>query len=168
MPDLLPLERLQPSLLDRLTDEEPGNPTEPLERRIFSIRRLRESVLRDLGWLLNTTNMSPRNYIDCYEEAAGSVINYGIVDLAGTTSTSIDAKDLARLVRAAIVRFEPRLLRESLVVEAVIDHDSMAHNTLRMRVEGELWAVPAPLRILINTAFDLESGSVVISERSFS
>lgn len=167
MPDLLPLERLQPSLLDRLTDDEPGNLREPLERRIFSIRRLRESVLRDLGWLLNTTNMSHRDDIDRYEEAVGSVINYGIVDLAGMTSTSIDAKDLASQVRAAIVRFEPRLLHESLIVEAEIDHDSMAHNTLRMRVEGELWAVPAPLRILINTAFDLESGSVVISERSF-
>ena len=138
-----------------------------MERRLFSIRRLRECVLRDLGWLLNTTNMSHRDDIDSYEEAAGSVINYGIVDLAGMTSTSIDAKDLARLVRAAIVRFEPRLLQESLVVEAVIDHDCMAHNTLRMRVEGELWAVPAPLRILINTAFDLESGGVVVSERSF-
>lgn len=167
MPDLAPIERLQPSLLDRLTDDEPGNPKEPLERRFFSIRRLRESVLRDLGWLLNTTNLNHGKDMDIYEEVAGSVINYGIVDLAGMTSSSIDARDVAHLVRTAILRFEPRLLRESLSVEAVIEQESVAHNTLRMRVEGELWAVPAPLGVLINTAFDLESGSVVVSERSF-
>lgn len=166
MPELLPLERLQPSLLDRLTDDDPSNPKEPLDRRLFSIRRLRESVLRDLGWLLNTTNIGHRKDIDIDDEAAGSVINYGIVDLAGTTATSIDAADLARLVREAIVKFEPRLLRESLSVEAVVDDGAMSHNTLRMKIEGELWAVPAPLRILINTAFDLESGCVVLSDKS--
>lgn len=166
MPELLPLERLQPSLLDRLTDEDPASPKEPLDRRIISIRRLRESVLRDLGWLLNTTNIGHHDDIDIDDEAAGSVINYGIVDLAGTTATSIDAADLARLVREAIIKFEPRVLRQSLSVEAVVDDDAMSHNTLRMRIEGDLWAVPSPLRILINTAFDLESGCVVLSDRS--
>lgn len=164
MPELLPLERLQPSLLDRLTDDEPQNAREPLESRLFSLRRLRECVLRDLGWLLNTTSSGQVQASEQHPEAAASVANFGIHDLAGATSSSVDAAGLARLVREAILRFEPRILPRSLHVEVVMDDDSMSHNTLRMRIEGELWAVPAPLRILVNTAFDLESGRVLVTD----
>ena len=54
MAELAPRERLQPSLLDRLSDDEPDNAVEPRERRVLSLRTLREGVLRDLAWLLNT------------------------------------------------------------------------------------------------------------------
>ncbi|MGB0126057.1 MAG: type VI secretion system baseplate subunit TssE [Rhodocyclaceae bacterium] len=164
MPELIALERLQPSLLDRLTDDDRQNTREPLERHVFSIRRLRESVLRDLGWLLNTTATGQPRNAEAYPEAAASVINYGIVDLAGITSSSIEAAELARLVREAIVRFEPRILSESLRVEVVKEDEAMSHNTLRMQIEGEMWAVPAPLHILVNTAFDLESGRVMVTD----
>jgi type VI secretion system protein ImpF len=55
MVDLTARERLQPSLLDRLTDEEPGSEAESRERRVLSLRALRNGVLRDLAWLFNTT-----------------------------------------------------------------------------------------------------------------
>jgi type VI secretion system protein ImpF len=164
MPELLPAERLQPSLLDRLTDNEPMDTKEPLEDRVFSLRRLRECVLRDLGWLLNSTNAGQLHNPEQYPEAAASVTNYGILDLAGITCSSVETTNLSRLVREAILRFEPRILAQSLRVEVVKDNESMSHNTLRMRIEGELWAVPAPLRILVNTAFDLESGRVVVTD----
>jgi len=57
MAELAPRERLQPSLLDRLTDDEPDQEVESRERRVLSVRGLREGVLRDLAWLLNTTNL---------------------------------------------------------------------------------------------------------------
>ena len=53
----LPQDRLQPALLDRLTDDEPGSREEPVEARVLSKRRLRQSVLRDLAWLLNATRL---------------------------------------------------------------------------------------------------------------
>ena len=43
-------ERLQPSLLDRLTDEEPTSQVESRDARVIDIRRLREIVQRDLSW----------------------------------------------------------------------------------------------------------------------
>jgi type VI secretion system protein ImpF len=55
---LPPQERLQPALLDRLTDDEPDKKLEPRENRVLSKRKLRESVLRDLGWLFNSTRSS--------------------------------------------------------------------------------------------------------------
>jgi len=51
MADLIPRERLQPSLLDRLTDNSPQATVESRDERVMSSRQLRKSVLRDLEWL---------------------------------------------------------------------------------------------------------------------
>ncbi|MGV8301633.1 type VI secretion system baseplate subunit TssE, partial [Pseudomonas aeruginosa] len=49
MAELTLQERLQPSLLDRLTDDEPGNLKEAAERRVLTLNQLKASVLRDLA-----------------------------------------------------------------------------------------------------------------------
>ena len=46
---LHPQDRLQPALLDRLTDDEPEKKQEPRESRVLSKKQLRQSVLRDLA-----------------------------------------------------------------------------------------------------------------------
>ena len=53
MAEALSRDRLYPSLLDRLLDDEPGKATEPRENRSATLARLRENVLRDLSWLFN-------------------------------------------------------------------------------------------------------------------
>ena len=50
-------ERLQPSLLDRLTDNEPAKKEESRAQRVLSMKKLREGVVRDLLSLLNTTKL---------------------------------------------------------------------------------------------------------------
>ena len=81
MAELTPQERLQPSLLDRLTDEEPGNPREGADRRIMSLNQLKASVLRDLAWLFNTTALfDPDTGMQI--PAGSSVLNYGLPALA--------------------------------------------------------------------------------------
>ena len=42
-------DRLQPALLDRLTDDDPSARTETADARVINRNRLRELVLRDLG-----------------------------------------------------------------------------------------------------------------------
>jgi type VI secretion system protein ImpF len=46
--------RITPSVLDRLIDEEPSVSTEPANTRQKSLRQLKQSVRRDLEWLLNS------------------------------------------------------------------------------------------------------------------
>ena len=52
MGELTSRERLQPSLLDRLSDDDREQVVEPRDKRVLSMRDLRKAVLRDLGWLL--------------------------------------------------------------------------------------------------------------------
>lgn len=162
MPELSPSERLQPSLLDRLTDSEPGKPSESRAQRVLSIRALREGVVRDLLWLLNTTKLAACADLSGYPDVEKSVVNFGIPDLTGITASSVDPVALARSVREAVLTFEPRLNKSTVQVRATVAEDRMAHNTLVFEIEGELWAEPTPLRLLLRTELDLETGSVAV------
>lgn len=152
-------ERLQPSLLDRLTDEEPANLQEGADKRVMSVTRLKASVVRDLTWLLNTTS-SLNVDSSLHLAAATSVINYGLPALAGTSSSSVDVRVLEGLIHRAIATYEPRILRHTLRVRAQTLPEPMTHNALSFEIEGDLWAQPLALPLLLRTDLDLESGHV--------
>ena len=50
-------DRINPSLLDRLTDEAPGERSATSGGSAVSLSELRKSVLRDLNWLFNTSQL---------------------------------------------------------------------------------------------------------------
>ena len=164
MPNPPPQDRLQPSLLDRLTDDEPHQRQESREKRVLSLRQLREAVLRDLSWLLNTVNFSPVHDPEEFPVAARSVLNYGLPPMAGSTASSTDIRALEKQLKQAIAEFEPRILRHTLKVKAILADDQMNHNALNFDIEGELWAQPVPMRLYLRTEVDLENGTVTVSE----
>jgi type VI secretion system protein ImpF len=156
-------ERLQPSLLDRLTDHEPEKRQESREQRVFSLPRLRESVLRDLAWLLNTTNLAAAQDLTDYPEVANSAVNFGLPDLSGINVSGADQAALERALRQAILDFEPRILRRSLNVRLEMNESQMSHNAMTFLIEGELWAHPVPLRLFLKTEIDLDIGDVRVT-----
>ena len=163
MAELTPSERLQPSLLDRLTDDEPAKNQEPRKSRVLSIQRLRESVLRDVAWLLNSANLPEDDLEKNYPQVARSVVNYGLPDLAGLTASGINVAELEQIVRQALWDFEPRIIRHTLKVRARAEGE-MSHNALVFEIEGELWAQPIPLEMLLKTEIDLETGDIAVTE----
>ena len=98
MAELTYKERLQPSLLDRLTDDDRERKQESRLDRVLSPSRLRECVRRDLAWLFNTTNLAClKTEMEEYPLVAQSTINYGLPDLTGHTASSIDVISIERL-----------------------------------------------------------------------
>ena len=159
--DLTSRERLQPSLLDRLTDDEPLKQSEPQDAAAMTRTRLRRAVLRDLAWLLNSTALlDPER--SRQTPAGTSVLNYGLPPLAGNSASSIDVLALEGLIHQAIATFEPRILRHTLRVRAHKAAGEMNHNALSFEIEGDLWAQPVPLPLLLRTELDLESGHVSV------
>ena len=158
-------DRLQPALLDRLTDDNPDSQVEGTESRVINRNRLRDLVLRDLAWLMNST--APGASIDWSHSrhARASVLNYGLPALSGETASTVDPMVLQAAVRQAILDFEPRILPDSLVVEAMLSEDQMdRHNQIGFRISGQLWAQPVPLELLLRTDLDLETGHVIVRE----
>ena len=162
MAELAARERLQPSLLDRLTDEEPDKTVEPRERRVMSLRTLREGVLRDLAWLLNTTNLFSVTTHHDLPHLANSVLNYGIPDISGTSLSSMNIGVLERAIRQAIWDYEPRLIRSSVVIKAHPDRHSA--NTLQFDIEADMWAQPYPERLYLKTELDLDCATIRLTD----
>jgi type VI secretion system protein ImpF len=157
-------EKLQPSLLDRLTDEEPERLKEAPDRRFLTLERLRAVVKRDLAWLLNTGNLASIQDLTEYPEVERSVINYGMRDLTGSSLSGVDVAEIEQMVKQAIIDFEPRILPDSVRVRATVDRNRMSQNAVNFVIEGELWAYPAPVDIVLQSEVDLESGLVNVRD----
>lgn len=159
-----PDERLKPSLLDRLTDDAPNESREAMRHRFANPRTLRESVIRDLGWLLNSVRLSSVQDLAAYPHAARSVINFGLPDLAGRTLTSIDVSDLEQQLRAAIVDYEPRLIPDTVVVSVQAAPTDTGINSMHFVIDAMLQAYPVPLALCLRTEIDFETGDVSVAE----
>lgn len=166
MAELLSQERLQPSLLDRLTDDDPDHQQESRDQRVLNVRRLRESVRRDLAWLFNTTNLAVVQDLSAYPEAAVSVLNYGVPELSGHTVAGMPVIELERQVRQAILAFEPRILPNTLQVRLIVDNEEMSNQALAFEINGDLWSQPIPEPLYLKTEIDLELGDVRVVESS--
>ena len=166
MAELASRERLQPALLDRLTDDSPDNrQPEPREARVINKSRFRDAVLRDMAWLLNATRMSGPEELEGLEHVHGSVVNYGLPPLSGETASTVDVLDLEDRIRQAILFYEPRILPHTLAVHAIVSDDDLnQHNVVSIEIRGSLWAHPIPLEMLLRTDLDLETGEVRIHD----
>lgn len=161
---LEPRERLQPALLDRLTDDAPTERVEPEGQRVMSKTQLRQAVLRDLSWLFNATQPTDRIGED-YPALASSVLNFGLPALSGQLASKVDISVLERAIRDCVLRFEPRLLPETLEVRALEATSVLdTHNMIEFEIHGHLWAQPVPLEVLLRTRLDLEAGLVEVRD----
>ena len=166
MAEMLPQERLQPSLLDRLTDEAPDVKEETRDKRVLNLSQLRASVLRDIRWLLNTVNLEATQDLSAYPYVASSSVNFGIPDLAGSTVSSTNEMALERAIRRAVQNFEPRILASTLNVVVHVSPEKMDRQALVFIIEGQLWARPQPQNLYLKTELDLETGTVTVDESS--
>src|SRR5258708_16366980 len=109
MADPTPQERLQPSLRDRLSDENPEGGIESRDQRLLSWQRLRDAVRRDLAWLLNCVHLEATQDLSAAPLAARSTINYGLPETTAVPVANINVETLQKRVRQAILHFQPRL-----------------------------------------------------------
>jgi type VI secretion system protein ImpF len=154
-------EKIQPCLLDRLTDENPEAVKESRNERVISVKRYREGVLRDLIWLLNAKAHTERDGLDEFPEVARSVLNFGTRDLCGLISSSLDLGTLEQEIAEAMRRLEPRINPGSLAVTAVSGAQKFA-NGIAIEIRGDLWAYPVPEQLYIRTEIDLDTGKYTV------
>ena len=106
-------DRINPSLLDRLTDEAPQNAASRGGQSL-TLSELRRSVLRDLNWLFNSSQLLKAEEAESWPQVRNSVVNYGLPPLSGLCASGLDLAQLERVLRQAIVDFEPRILPDSV------------------------------------------------------
>jgi len=134
--------RVTTSVLDRLLDYEPEITREPIASRSKNLRQLKQSVQRDLEWLLNTRQVAGGLPSEL-KETNNSVAAFGLPDF---TNLSIDSADdqkfIKREIEEAVRRFEQRLEGVVVSIEPV----------RRLKID------PAPEPITFDTVLQLGSG----------
>lgn len=162
-------DRLQPVLLDRLTDNAPHSQVEADDARVMNKSQIREAVLRDLSWLLNSVQPLGKELSTLYPQAADSVLNYGLPAMSGQLASKVDVSLLERTIKQAILRFEPRVMEDSLEVKALEASSVLdTHNVIEFEIHGFMWAQPVPLELLLRTQVDLEAGQVEVRDMNTS
>lgn len=145
-------------LLDRLIDKDPKNSREPLMSRAQSVRLLKESLRRDLEWLLNTRRIKEES-TDPKAELTNSLYNYGLPDLTHYSfSSSRDMNRVTWLLENTVAVFEPRLRDAKVYVEPA----EKGTLQIKFRVEGILVMDPAPERVSFDTTLDVSSQSYTV------
>jgi type VI secretion system protein ImpF len=140
----------------------PNVELEPADRRNLSMRRLRECVLRDLGWLFNSLNLDSSQDLESVPHVASSVLNFGLPSFAGRMASSIDPIESAERLRRAVELFEPRLSAVKVKPQPPSQEDS--DGTLEFTIEAQLWGYPMPQQLELHTKIDTMTGDIAVTE----
>jgi type VI secretion system protein ImpF len=137
------------SVLDRLSS------TRDLPRtRAESIAFFRDSIRRNLEWLLNSRR-PPIDSIEDYPFAQRSVLNYGLVDIASfSLASSTDQRRLIENIAELVRNFEPRLTN----VNVFLEEQNMLKKEFRFHIEARMQMKPMPEEIAFTTVLDLATG----------
>ena len=137
------------SLMDRLANTEDWPTT-----RFASMRMYRDSLKREVEWLLNT-RQSPIPELEGYPQASSSVINYGLPDIHAFTGSKGREHDaltgaLLRTLRA----FEPRIKDP----QVFLVRSDTTNRSLRFHIEGRISFENMEEEIKFDTVLELIRG----------
>lgn len=173
--------KLTPSLFDKLTlddrvtsildedNEEPlvGGATQLRLKPVSQIERyneaaMRNSVRRELNWLLNTVNLAAVQDLTPYPHVQTSVLNYGLPDLTGRVSTIGAVASRAKDIEQAIRNFEPRLDKDRLTVEA--SSEIGVDNAIGFVIRGDIVSAVRAMPVKYFANVEVETGEAVVRE----
>lgn len=172
--------RINPTLFDKLVadltmDGLTDDPEEQAEMsrssmRFYTVPRierfneaaLRATVLRELNWILNTTNLASVQDLDDYPEVETSVLNYGVHDMAGKLLQRRAIQGRARDIRDAIRAYEPRIDPQGLEVDPVTSSDKP--NAVTFVIRGDVTTAVNALPVEFKTDVEIDTGAATLRE----
>ncbi len=137
------------SLVDRLVDREHWP-----ETRAASIAMYRDSLKRDVEWLLNTRKpVTPE--LESYPAVASSVFNYGLPDLQTFDGSAGKEHNSLRIALEMCIRtFEPRISHPRVYLA----RSDLLVRSLRFHIEGQITYENMDEEIKFDTVLELISG----------
>ncbi|MDB6453062.1 type VI secretion system baseplate subunit TssE [Falsirhodobacter sp. 20TX0035] len=147
--------RLRPSLLDCFSDAAEGGPAS------MSPGDLKRALVRDISTLLNASGLEQVVDLSDYPYVANSTLNFGSPALDGQHREGLDLYHVQEGVARSLHRFEPRLMPDTLRVTSA---DDPGQGAIVLRIEGEIRADPAPLRVVMRTEVEAEMPAIRVVE----
>ena len=136
------------SLLDRLCDTDDWPTTRPQ-----SMRQYRESIKRDVEYLLNSRR-PPITDLHRYPRASASMLNYGLPDINSFSESAHDQSTLTVSILQTLRRFEPRIQN----VRVIVARAENLTRSLRFHIEGRIQFDTTIENIEFDTVLELTRG----------
>ena len=180
MPEKTSRSRLNPTIFDKLVADNSitgmrGGELEELDEKSpinqyfsppqlerFNEAALRATVRREIGWILNTTNLDAAIDLEAYPQVASSVLNYGVPDLAGKALTGRLVLQRARDIRAALLAFEPRI--EPATLEVEVSERVERENSITFVIKADVRSAVRAIPIKFRTDLEVETAEVMIRD----
>jgi type VI secretion system protein ImpF len=137
------------SLVDRLGNVEAWPTTRRASESMY-----RESLKRDVEWLLNTRQpLMPE--LEAHPVAAASVVNFGLPDIQQFNgSDGRDKNALSAMLLKTIRTFEPRIKQPRVYMM----RSDATSRSLRFHIEGQISFENMEEEITFDTVYELISG----------
>jgi type VI secretion system protein ImpF len=137
------------SLIDRLVDQEQWP-----ETRAASIIMYRESLKRDVEWLLNTRQpVIPE--LEFYPATAASVLNYGLPDIHSFDGSAGKEQNVLTVALEKCIRtFEPRINQPRVF----LTRTDLLSRSLKFHIEGQIKYENMDEEITFDTVLEMISG----------
>ena len=127
-------------------------------RAMVSEAALKSDLVEDLSSLFNTVNLEAAVDLEDLDFVRDSILNFGLTDLTTITSESAKAMGLSGSLKAALEKFEDRLVEGSLQVHQDNGVDAAsAEGKIRIHIKADMHAAPADFAVEFMT--DIEAGS---------
>jgi type VI secretion system protein ImpF len=125
------------------------------------LRELKQSVRRDLEWLLNTRHTADK-VPEGLEEVNKSIAIYGLPDFTGLSSKNIDdRKSLIRSIETALRTFEPRFMN----LKVTLVESNELERGVKFQIHAILRVEPTPEPVVFDTVLQVGSGEFKVEEK---
>ncbi|WP_342341640.1 type VI secretion system baseplate subunit TssE [Microvirga massiliensis] len=123
---------------------------------------LRREVARDLEALLNTIALESTQDLSEFEDVRRSVLNFGLPDVVHRSIDEAAVQSIPAEIEAALVRYEPRLVPQSIIVGR---DDSIDPKQLKVRftVRADLSCDPVNVPVEFVADVEFDTGKIVIN-----
>ena len=123
---------------------------------------LRREVARDLEQLMNSIALESTEDLREFPAVSKSILNFGFPDLAHRSIDEADVVDVALEIKAALTRYEPRLLPASIRVRRDEEADKVGLK-VRFVVNAQLFCNPIDVPVEFVADVEYDSGKIAIS-----
>jgi type VI secretion system protein ImpF len=146
------------SVMDRLSGTHGGSGA-------IGLREIKQSVFRDLQWLLNSRRWWPTEF-EPLEEIPTSILNYGVPDTSTYSWVAAeDQRKVCSVIENVIKTFEPRLVPRTIRV-SLVEREGVDDFSVRMRIEAVLAVDPFTEAVSFDTDIDVDTGGFQMKSMS--
>ncbi len=120
---------------------------------------LRRDLARDIASLMNTIRLDTVTDLENAPYVRDSIVNYGFQDLESIWRANTTMSELAKFIRAALIRNEPRLRAATLEVR-VREEDPSPDQRVTFEIQGEMISSPTDIAMEFLAEVDPSLGKI--------